>query len=101
MVRRSAILSFMFVSAIIAAGGRGERLGAAQPKQLLEVAGRPMLDRSVSAFLSHPDVDEVVVALPAHVAAAPPAYLLHAAKPLRVVAGGARRQDSVALAFGS
>jgi len=44
----------MFVSAIIAAGGRGQRFGAAEPKQLLKVGGRPVLERSVSAFLAHP-----------------------------------------------
>ena len=95
----------MHVTAIIAAGGRGERLGGAQPKQLIEIGGRPILERSVTAFLSHPRVDAVVVALPADLAAAPPDYLRPAGggsqgdKPLRIVAGGARRQDSVANAF--
>ncbi len=89
----------MFVSAIIAAGGRGARLGGAQPKQLLTIAGRSLLERSVSAFLSHPQVDEVIVALPADLAARPPRYLQGAAKPLHIVAGGERRQDSVARAF--
>jgi len=41
----------------------------------------------------------VIVALPADVAAAPPAYLRGTSKPLLVVVGGARRQDSVANAF--
>ena len=95
----------MHVTAIIAAGGRGQRLGAAQPKQLLEIGGRAILERSVTAFLSHPDVDAVVVALPADLAAAPPDYLrlrnpsAPGQKPLRIVAGGERRQDSVANAF--
>src|SRR5690349_8365901 len=95
----------MHVTAIIAAGGRGQRLGGAQPKQLLEIGGRAILERSVTAFLSHPDVDAVVVALPADLAAAPPDYLRAATvatpgrKPLRIVVGGERRQDSVANAF--
>jgi 2-C-methyl-D-erythritol 4-phosphate cytidylyltransferase/2-C-methyl-D-erythritol 2,4-cyclodiphosphate synthase len=89
----------VFVSAIIAAGGRGLRLGHAQPKQLLAIAGRPMLERSVSLLLAHPDVDEVVVALPLDLASEPPAYLLNTEKPLSIVAGGARRQDSVSAAF--
>ena len=89
----------MFVSAIIAAGGRGQRFGAAEPKQLLKVGGRPVLERSVSAFLAHPTVDEVVIALPQELVDDPPAYLRAAAKPLHVVAGGARRQDSVANGF--
>jgi len=89
----------MFVSAILAAGGRGLRLGHSQPKQLLEVAGRPILERSVSLLHEHPDVHEVIVALPEELVQNPPAYLLKASKPLRVVAGGVRRQDSVAAAF--
>ena len=92
----------MHVTAIIAAGGRGLRVGAAQPKQLLEVGGRQILERSVAAFLAHPSVHAVVVALPPQLAGSPPEYLTAAQredKPLRVVAGGDRRQDSVANAF--
>src|SRR5437867_821412 len=89
----------MYITAIIAAGGRGQRLGGAQPKQLLAVGGRPVLERSVTAFLAHPSVDALVVALPADLADPPPAYLLGTPKPLTIVAGGLRRQDSVANAF--
>jgi 2-C-methyl-D-erythritol 4-phosphate cytidylyltransferase/2-C-methyl-D-erythritol 2,4-cyclodiphosphate synthase len=89
----------LVVTAIIAAGGRGRRLGAASPKQLLQVGGREILERSVTAFLEHPGVHDVIVALPADVAAEPPAYLRRTAKPLTVVVGGVRRQDSVANAF--
>jgi 2-C-methyl-D-erythritol 4-phosphate cytidylyltransferase / 2-C-methyl-D-erythritol 2,4-cyclodiphosphate synthase len=89
----------MFVTAIIAAGGRGLRFGGGSPKQLMEVGGRAILERSVAAFLNHPTVNEVVVALPPPLTAAPPAYLRGAGKPLRIVSGGARRQDSVANAF--
>ncbi|MGH2901936.1 MAG: 2-C-methyl-D-erythritol 4-phosphate cytidylyltransferase, partial [Solirubrobacteraceae bacterium] len=97
----------MFVTAIIAAGGLGQRFGGAQPKQFLQIGGRPMLERSVAAFLAHPAVHEVVVALPRALVDDPPEYLRPAdaaalvgsGKPLRIVAGGARRQDSVANAF--
>src|SRR5262252_6719970 len=89
----------MHVTAIIAAGGRGARLGGHAPKQLLDLNGRPMLQRSVDLFLAHPAVDEIVVALPPELVDHPPLYLTGAAKPLRLVAGGARRQDSVANAF--
>jgi 2-C-methyl-D-erythritol 4-phosphate cytidylyltransferase/2-C-methyl-D-erythritol 2,4-cyclodiphosphate synthase len=89
----------MHVTAIIAAGGRGLRFGAAQPKQLLSVGGRPILERSVTAFLTHPLVDAVIVAVPQVLVADPPVYLRQTTKPLHVVAGGERRQDSVANAF--
>jgi 2-C-methyl-D-erythritol 4-phosphate cytidylyltransferase / 2-C-methyl-D-erythritol 2,4-cyclodiphosphate synthase len=89
----------MHVTAIIAAGGRGLRLGAGQPKQLVSVGGRSILERSVTAFHEHPDVNEIIVSLPAELAAAPPEWLQRMAKPARIVTGGARRQDSVANAF--
>jgi 2-C-methyl-D-erythritol 4-phosphate cytidylyltransferase/2-C-methyl-D-erythritol 2,4-cyclodiphosphate synthase len=89
----------MFVTAIIAAGGRGLRFGGGSPKQLMEVGGRAILERSVAAFLAHPAVNEVIVALPQPLTDAPPPYLRGAGKPLRIVSGGARRQDSVANAF--
>lgn len=89
----------MKVTAIIAAGGRGERLGHARPKQLLPIGGRPILERSVEVFIAHPAIAEVVVALPPDLAADPPAYLRARVKPVVVVAGGARRQDSVRRAF--
>jgi 2-C-methyl-D-erythritol 2,4-cyclodiphosphate synthase/2-C-methyl-D-erythritol 4-phosphate cytidylyltransferase len=88
----------MHVTAIIAAGGAGLRLGAGVPKQLLAVGGMSILQRSVSAFGCHPDVDDVIVSLSPELAAAPPI------DPddgwgFRVVVGGPRRQDSVANAF--
>jgi 2-C-methyl-D-erythritol 4-phosphate cytidylyltransferase/2-C-methyl-D-erythritol 2,4-cyclodiphosphate synthase len=89
----------MHVTAIIAAGGRGRRLGGAVPKQLLRIGGRAILERSVTTFLAHPSVDEVVVALPADLVADPPPYLRAPAKPLQIVTGGERRQDSVLNAF--
>ena len=55
----------MFVTAIIAAGGRGVRFGGQRPKQLVEIGAVSMLERSVTAFVDHPDIDEVIVALPA------------------------------------
>ncbi len=86
------------VTAIIAAGGRGSRYGGDRPKQLLLLGGLPMLQRSVEAFRRSPRVTDVVVALPAEVLADPPAYLV-GLPDVRLVAGGVRRQDSVALAF--
>jgi 2-C-methyl-D-erythritol 4-phosphate cytidylyltransferase/2-C-methyl-D-erythritol 2,4-cyclodiphosphate synthase len=87
------------VSAIIAAGGRGARFAAGRPKQLLMLGGIPILRRSVDAFMQSDAIADVVVALPAEIAANPPEYLTRAAKPLEIVEGGERRQDSVARAF--
>lgn len=96
----------MHVTAIIAAAGEGRRLGAGVPKQLLDVGGRTILERSISAFVGHERVDEVIVVLPPAMIAAPPLWLKPAPKStpaaaVRIVPGGARRQDSVANAFDS
>lgn len=89
----------MFVSAIIAAGGRGLRFGAERPKQFFEIDGRSILDTSIDALAASDRVDEIVVALPAaHLAEVAKAWR-SAPKPLAFVAGGARRQDSVANAL--
>jgi len=90
----------MHVAAIIAAGGRGLRLGADRPKQFLDIGGQAMLDMSVAALATSDRVDEIVVALPhEHVASVRADWSGKFSKPVTCVAGGARRQDSVANAF--
>ena len=86
----------MFVSAIIVAGGRGLRLGADQPKQLLEIGGRSMLQWSVSAFDAHPSVDEVVPVLSQSITESVSIFCQKAGD---IALGGERRQDSVAAGF--
>lgn len=87
----------MSVAVIIAAGGRGLRLGGSVPKQLLHVGGSSLLSRSVAAFAAVPRVTEFVVVAPldhlAGVETSLPA--VHGRRPV-VVAGGGRRQESVA-----
>jgi 2-C-methyl-D-erythritol 4-phosphate cytidylyltransferase/2-C-methyl-D-erythritol 2,4-cyclodiphosphate synthase len=89
----------MHVTAIIAAAGRGQRFGGELPKQLVTIDGRSILERSTELFVAHPAVTDVIVALPPEFVANPPAFLIRASKPLRLVEGGARRQDSVRNAF--
>ena len=90
----------MHVTAIIAAAGAGRRLGAAKPKQLLEIGGGSMLQHSVRAFLGHPRVaDVVVVVSPDLTTLALAGIEPSRAAALRVVKGGERRQDSVANGF--
>ena len=78
--------------ALIVAAGKGERTGAALPKQYAPLAGRAMLAWSHQALSDHPAVDEVVVVIGAGQEA-----LLAAAVPgARHVIGGATRRESVA-----
>ncbi|HEY7292023.1 MAG TPA: 2-C-methyl-D-erythritol 4-phosphate cytidylyltransferase [Vicinamibacterales bacterium] len=86
----------MQVTAVIAAGGRGVRFGGGTLKQLQGIEGRSILQRSVDAFVTHPGIGEVIVAVPAELVSDPPAGLSIADSRVRLVAGGARRQDSVA-----
>lgn len=92
----------MLVSAIIAAGGSGRRLGATVPKQMLDIGGLPMLQHSVAAFVAHPLVSEVLLVLPPELMDGAIAASRSAGRTLpdvRLIAGGQRRQDSVANAF--
>ena len=90
----------MHVTAIIAAAGAGRRLGAAKPKQLLDIGGGSMLQHSVRAFLGHPRVADVVVVLSPDLTTLALAGIEPSrAAALRVVKGGDRRQDSVANGF--
>jgi 2-C-methyl-D-erythritol 4-phosphate cytidylyltransferase/2-C-methyl-D-erythritol 2,4-cyclodiphosphate synthase len=86
----------MPVGVIIVAAGRGSRLGAEIPKQLLDLGGRSMLQRSVTAFDAHPSVAHLVVVLPEDLAARG-REMVQSSRPCAFVAGGVRRQDSVRL----
>jgi len=54
----------MAVWAVIAAAGRGERLGLDRPKVFAKLGGRPMLAESLERFDASDWVDSIVVAAP-------------------------------------
>jgi 2-C-methyl-D-erythritol 4-phosphate cytidylyltransferase len=79
------------IGVVIAAAGRGSRLGAAGPKAFLPLAGRTLLSRCLDPFLAHPEVRAISVAVPD-----PDTPGIVVPDPrLRVVRGGDERQDSV------
>ena len=47
--------------AVILAGGTGQRLGEALPKQFLKVAGKKVIEHTLDAFQNHPLIDEIIV----------------------------------------
>ena len=51
-----------FVSVVLAAGGKGVRMGADVNKIFLDLAGEPIFARTVRAFDDCPEIDEIVVA---------------------------------------
>jgi 2-C-methyl-D-erythritol 4-phosphate cytidylyltransferase len=72
------------------AAGSGERLGARQPKALVQLAGRPLVQWSIDALREVAGLERIVLALPAG-APAPPGVI--------AVEGGAVRSESVLLAL--
>jgi 2-C-methyl-D-erythritol 4-phosphate cytidylyltransferase len=85
----------MKVSAIIPAAGSGERFG--EEKQFKLFSGRPLFYHTLKLFLQSNYIDEIIVAVPsANVDSTHRDVLsMSAGKPVKVVAGGTRRQDSV------
>lgn len=80
-------------AAVLPAGGLGKRMGGSQPKQMLELGGRPLWRHSVETFLAHPGISEVVLVVPAD-------WLSHFEQELEgedvhIVVGGAERWQSV------
>jgi 2-C-methyl-D-erythritol 4-phosphate cytidylyltransferase len=89
------------VGVLIAAGGRGVRVGG-EPKQFREVAGVPLLLRAVRPFARHPRVAQIVVSLPREHVAGPPAWLRElTGRRLVLVEGGVTRADSVHAGLGA
>jgi 2-C-methyl-D-erythritol 4-phosphate cytidylyltransferase len=84
------------VGVILAAAGRGERVGGQGRKQLRAIAGVPMLLRAVRPFAQHARVREIVTVLPADVVADPPEWLrdIQGGR-VRLVEGGETRTASV------
>lgn len=86
------------VSAIIVAAGKGTRLKGSVPKQYLALGGRPVLWHTLSAFSNCETVDDIFLVVPekdfgfvrSHVVS-----LQKFSKPVRLVAGGPERNDSV------
>jgi 2-C-methyl-D-erythritol 4-phosphate cytidylyltransferase/2-C-methyl-D-erythritol 2,4-cyclodiphosphate synthase len=86
--------------ALVVAAGRGERFGAALPKQYAGLAGKPVLRHAVEAFVRQPQVDAVRVVI------GPEDEDLYAAAVegldlLPPVVGGGSRQETVRLGLES
>lgn len=85
------------VSVIVPAAGSGRRMGGAVKKQFLLLGSKPVLVQTLQQFEHCPDVDEIAVAVPeqsiTETEKLVTQYRLH--KVLCIVAGGAKRQDSV------
>lgn len=91
-------------AAIVVAAGSGERLGAAKPKALVELAGTPLVVRAVRGILDSGVARTVVITAPEEHKAEFTHLLTDAFGPnppadLVIVPGGKTRQESVAEAL--
>jgi 2-C-methyl-D-erythritol 4-phosphate cytidylyltransferase len=84
--------------AIVVAAGKGTRLGGNRPKQFLELGGIPVVIHTLRQFDRCREINEIITVLPAEET---DSFLSFAKKcglrkPMRVVAGGETRAQSVA-----
>lgn len=85
-------------TAIVVAAGPGSRLGAGRPKGFVELGGMPLFVRSLHAMVNTPGVAAAVAVIPPGTDAFCQTQIdAHGPWPcpVRIVAGGAERQDSV------
>lgn len=85
-------------SAIIVAAGSGLRMNSSVPKQFLTLGGKTVLYHTLQKFLKTPAISEIIVVVAPEMTdsellriSLPPS----SSKPIRIVVGGKRRQDSV------
>lgn len=92
---------FLMNVAIIAAAGQGTRMAGKRPKQFLELAGTPIIFRTLQAFEQCDSIQEIIVVI----SAAESAGFLSLAgkrelrKLSKVVTGGSTRAESVLRGF--
>src|SRR6266513_704350 len=91
----------MSVWAVLAAAGRGERLGSERPKAFARLGGRPLLAESLERLESSDWIDAIVIAAPPEWEE--PSILvaeeIAATKVSSAVTGGETRSESVRLAL--
>ncbi|GGO80863.1 bifunctional cytidylyltransferase/SDR family oxidoreductase [Wenjunlia tyrosinilytica] len=88
-------------AAVVLAGGTGQRVGLAIPKQLLKIAGKTIIEHTLSAFEESPEIDEIIV-LMAHGYVPEVEQIVAKAglrKVTKVLEGGATRNDTTTIAI--
>ena len=87
--------------AVVLAGGTGTRVGLSIPKQLIKIAGKPIIEHTIAAFEASPLIDEIIVLMaPGHLD--PVRALVQGGgygKVTQIVEGGVTRNDSTSRAL--
>ncbi|HZR55120.1 MAG TPA: 2-C-methyl-D-erythritol 4-phosphate cytidylyltransferase [Streptosporangiaceae bacterium] len=89
----------MRIVAVVLGGGTGQRMGSDQPKQLLRLGGRTLIEHCVAAFDVAPGVDEVLVVMARGYVSPVRSMLAGFGKVSAVIEGGAGRPDSTRAAL--
>ena len=88
------------VAVVIVAAGRGERAGnEGGPKQYRPIGGRPVIAHTIDAFLAHPAIGGIVVAIHPDDEAMFAEAVGGSSDTVRAVHGGSSRQESTRLAL--
>ena len=88
----------MNAGAVIAAGGLGTRMGKSQPKQLLELGGISILERTLTPFIDCPEINRIVIVSAEGIIGVIESRIRQKPfcdKPIDVIEGGPERQQSV------
>ncbi len=88
-----------FTSAIILAGGVGSRMKSNITKQKMEICGRSVLARTVSAFAKADTIDEIIVVCREEELGFAKAETAWIKKPVKYTVGGKTRKDSARCGF--
>lgn len=82
--------------AVVLAGGTGQRVGLAIPKQLLKIAGKPIIEHTLQVFQNAPEIDEILVLMAPGYTDDVERLIAKSGyrKVTRVLEGGASRTDS-------
>jgi ribitol-5-phosphate 2-dehydrogenase (NADP+) / D-ribitol-5-phosphate cytidylyltransferase len=82
--------------AVVLAGGTGQRMGLEIPKQLVKIAGKPIMQHTLQVFQSAPQIDEIIVAMTPGFTAEAEAIVSAAGctKVSRVIEGGGTRTET-------
>ncbi|WP_344895595.1 IspD/TarI family cytidylyltransferase, partial [Nonomuraea antimicrobica] len=88
---------------VLLAGGVGQRVGLGVPKQLIEVAGKTIIEHSLAVFEGAPEIDEIVVLMTPGYADRVREIVADGGyrKVSKVVEGGASRTESTWRALGA
>ncbi len=83
-------------TAVVLAGGTGQRVGLSIPKQLLKIAGKAVIEHTLTIFQNAEDIDDIIVMMAPGFVPDVEKIVVKAqlTKVTRVIEGGATRNET-------